>query len=242
MNSFNRQIQNQIVKLPEKGIDGFSKQIKQYLSPETRPLVERAFGAIPGDKASLEAARAQMAKLRLLAEAADMVSQMPSKSPYEQQGVIKRMARYIVAPLVGATAGSIHGPVGSVAGSLLAQGAAEIPEALTKRGQLRAEQFGAPIVRPQGVIDPRAYQLFRNVPAMDPTDQESGYQQPQPLAPLPRQGRKKGGRVTAMNGQQLIAALEKAKREVNNQTKVLLNSSDETVAQALEIANRNIEG
>jgi len=46
----------------------------------------------------------------------------------------------------------------------------------------------------------------------------------------------------AMSGQQLIAALEKAKREVNNQTKVLLNSSDETVARALEIANRNIEG
>jgi hypothetical protein len=242
MEAFRTQIKNNILTPKNNDLSALPKQIDEYLSPALRPVTERAFGAIAGDEAATKAARQQMAELRRLSETIKMINARPKASPDEKEGMMRRAISYFAPSVVGAMAGSMHGPVGAIAGGALTQAASEILRALTARGQLRAEQFGAPIVRPQGVIDPRAYQLFRNVPAMDPTDQESGYQQPQPLAPLPRQGRKKGGRVSAMNGQQLIAALEKAKREVNNQTKVLLNSSDETVAQALEIANRNIEG
>lgn len=242
MEAFRTQIKNNILTPKNNDFAALPKQIDEYLSPAIRPVTERAFGAVAGDQASIKAAREQMAELRRLSETIKMINQRPKASPDEKEGMIRRAMSYFAPSVVGAVAGSMHGPVGAIAGGALTQAASEIPRALTSRGQLRAEQFGAPIVRPEGVIDPRAYQLFRNVPAMDPTDQQSGYAKPQPLSPLPRQGRKKGGRVTAMTGEQLIAALEKAKREVNSQTKTLLHSSDETVARALEIANRSIEG
>jgi hypothetical protein len=242
MEAFRSAIKNNILTPKNNDLSLLPDQIDQYLSPAVRPVTERAFGAVAGDQASIKAAREQMAELRRLSETIKMVNKRQDASEAEKQGFITRAFYKYVPALVGGAFGFTHGPVTSVLGSIAAQTAAEVPAALTRRGQLKAEQFGAPIVRPEGVIDPRAYQLFRNVPAMDPTDQQSGYAAPTPLAPLPRQGRKKGGRVMAMSGQQLIAALEKAKREVNNQTKVLLNSSDETVARALEIANRNIEG
>lgn len=242
MEAFRTQIKNNIFTPKNGDLASLPKQIDEYLSPAVRPVTERAFGAVAGDEASIKAARQQMAEMRRLSETIKMIQKTPEKSPYEQEGLIKRAWSYIVPPLVGATAGAIHGPVGSVAGSILAQGAAEIPRALTARGQLKAEQFGAPLVRPEGVIDPRAYQVFRNYPAMQSPTYQSGYEEPRPLAPLPRQGRKSGGRVGAMTAEGLMAALEKAKREVSSETKVLLNSSDETVARALEIANQHIEG
>lgn len=56
----------------------------------------------------------------------------------------------------------------------------------------------------------------------------------------PRQERKAGGRV--MSAQNMLAAAERAKRDISGKTKVLLNSSDDHVAKALEIANQNLEG
>jgi SLT domain-containing protein len=52
-------------------------------------------------------------------------------------------------------------------------------------------------------------------------------------------GRKSGGRVTAEG---LVAAAEKAKKAVNKTTEPLLNKDDTSVARALEVANRHIEG
>jgi len=52
-----------------------------------------------------------------------------------------------------------------------------------------------------------------------------------------RQGRKSGGRVS----DRLVAAVDRAKKNINNQTQTLLRTPDNHVAQALEIANRNLE-
>lgn len=55
-----------------------------------------------------------------------------------------------------------------------------------------------------------------------------------------RQERKSGGRV--MSAQHMLAAAERAKKDISGKTKVLLNSSDDHVAKALEIAKQNLEG
>jgi hypothetical protein len=53
-----------------------------------------------------------------------------------------------------------------------------------------------------------------------------------------RYGRKHGGRVS----DKLVAAVDRAKKNINNSTQSLLRTPDTHVAQALEIANRNLEG
>lgn len=55
---------------------------------------------------------------------------------------------------------------------------------------------------------------------------------------LDRQQRKHGGRVS----DRLVAAVDRAKKNINNDTQSLLKTPDSHVAHALEIANRNLEG
>jgi hypothetical protein len=55
---------------------------------------------------------------------------------------------------------------------------------------------------------------------------------------LDRPARKSGGRVS----DKLVAAVDRAKKNINNSTQSLLRTPDTHVAQALEIANRNLEG
>ena len=54
----------------------------------------------------------------------------------------------------------------------------------------------------------------------------------------PRYGRASGGRVS----DKLVTMVDRARKNINNQTEGLLNAHDNHVAQALEIANRNLEG
>lgn len=53
-----------------------------------------------------------------------------------------------------------------------------------------------------------------------------------------RPQRKHGGRVS----DKLVAAVDRAKKNINNQTESLLGTHDNHVARALEIANQNLEG
>lgn len=55
-----------------------------------------------------------------------------------------------------------------------------------------------------------------------------------------RQGRMSGGRV--MSAQNMVAAADRAKKAISGKTEALLNSTDEHVAKALEIAKQNLEG
>ena len=76
------------------------------------------------------------------------------------------------------------------------------------------------------------YSAMKAVPAVA--------QQTQADKPVPRQplARKSGGRVS----DQLIRAVDRAKKNINKGTEVLLNTPDSHVAHALEVANRNLEG
>jgi len=75
-------------------------------------------------------------------------------------------------------------------------------------------------------------------------EEETGYGPPTKLPPLTipgpgnRVGRASGGRIS----DSLMADIERAKKQVNNSTKVLLKADDSHVAKALEIANQNSEG
>lgn len=53
-----------------------------------------------------------------------------------------------------------------------------------------------------------------------------------------REGRATGGRVS----DRLVAEVDRAKKRINNQTEELLKTPDSHVAQALEVANRHLEG
>jgi len=55
-----------------------------------------------------------------------------------------------------------------------------------------------------------------------------------------REERKNGGRV--LTADQLVAEVDRAKKRINDDTKVLLNTPDNHVAHALEVANRHLEG
>ena len=55
---------------------------------------------------------------------------------------------------------------------------------------------------------------------------------------LDRPQRKSGGRVS----DKLVTMVDRARKNINNQTESLLGTHDNHVAQALEIANRNLEG
>jgi hypothetical protein len=55
-----------------------------------------------------------------------------------------------------------------------------------------------------------------------------------------REGRKTGGRVVTAD--KLVSMVDRAKKNINNQTETLLKTPDSQVAQALEVANRHLEG
>jgi len=63
-----------------------------------------------------------------------------------------------------------------------------------------------------------------NAPGISPTDT--------------RMGRKSGGRVS----DKLVTMVDRARKNINNQTESLLGTHDNHVARALEIANQNLEG
>jgi hypothetical protein len=66
-----------------------------------------------------------------------------------------------------------------------------------------------------------------------PVDKTPGYG-PEPIQ------RKHGGRVGGMTADQLLSAVERAKKKTRANTKPMLGLHDNQVAKALEIANHKI--
>ena len=71
-------------------------------------------------------------------------------------------------------------------------------------------------------------------------EEETSYGPPQPLPPLTIR-RATGGRVGGIAAK-LMADVDRAKKQIDGQTKQILNADDNHVARALEIANRGLEG
>jgi hypothetical protein len=85
----------------------------------------------------------------------------------------------------------------------------------------------------------RNLESFEDVSPIDLEGEKyPGYQ----ALPL-RTGRATGGKVSHDTiSDRLVNMAERAKKEINRDTQVLLKAPDTHVAQALEIANRHIEG
>ena len=104
--------------------------------------------------------------------------------------------------------------------------------------QVAAEKAGAPAAAPQvGIRTPLSltttYPSIQNIGAVMPEDKTPGYG-PAPVA------RASGGRVGGMTSDQLLSAVERAKKKTRANTKPMLGLHDNQVAQALEIANHKI--
>lgn len=146
--------------------------------------------------------------------------------------------------IAGMASGAYHG-FGPEIGAALGYGASHVAGALTKLKDKAAtaraaqrEVSGAPAM-------PKRADDMVGMPNTDPqslypTQVPTDYGPRVPLFPAQdqeRQGRKSGGRVS----DRLVSAVDRAKKNINNQTQTLLRTPDNHVAQALEIANRNLE-
>lgn len=213
-------------KLP-KSIDGFLSQ-----NPD---VAKKVF-----DKSG------ELQDLRRLSESIRLIS--TSRLPNEQKeskiiGAINRLGS-----TVGAIAAwNLHSPEAGV-GMYLAGEAGRRTMQAVREGMQRGAEKGAaaPLERRapeamrvlEGPVSPVA--PVRNLePMLEADETQPNYQAPTPLGG--RAGRKAGGRVGSLSDK-LVTAVDRAKKNINNDTKVLLNADDTHVAKALEVANRHIEG
>ena len=191
----------------------------------------------------------ELSDMRRLSEAIKSVS--GRKLPNEQKENLIVNAISKLGSTVGALAAwNLHGPF---AGAITYLGGEAMKAGVTgARGvaQRGAEKAGAPMVSPRAPQPLRAFSTppTVNVPVRNATpildnnrpDTESGYQPATPLGGV-RPGRKSGGKVTRSLSDHLVACVDRAKKSVNNDTKVLLNADDTNVAKALEVASKQLE-
>ena len=229
MDSVNKYIRNYAFDTssalkPGGDIKQLSKKINDFLQPSNMAIASKVF--TPEE-------RAQMLRI---ARTAEIITK--SQAPNDQKnGMLMNAFQRFAPGLISAAAAIFHGPAGAFIGTVAGEGATKGAQAIGRSRAVKAEEFGAPVVRQErNVLAP-----VRNPSAMYPADQDVTYENPRPLTihgPGNRVGRKSGGRVS----DKLVMAVDRAKKNINNDTKSLLGTHDTHVAQALEIANRNIEG
>jgi hypothetical protein len=189
--------------------------------------------------------------LRRMSEAVKIINKSPVSNEQKESMIVNAIKEINSAIAGGATA-YFHGPLlGTAAyvGSKALRKGSESLQAASRRATERAGAPNAEFKAPESmrfINKPPEFGSSVNVqPAMEAYQEPArpGYREPTPLPPLTirgpgnRQARKSGGRVS----DRLVAAVDRAKKNINNQTQTLLRTPDNHVAQALEIANRNLE-
>jgi hypothetical protein len=234
MKAVNEQIRNSVLTSTE-GLSKLPKSIDDFLS-QNREIAGKVFSAN------------EIADMRRLSESIKMIS--GSKLPNEQKEskIINAVQR--LGSLVGAIAmWNVHGSPLAGAATYVAGEAGRAGLEAAKAGYQRGIERKA--ARPsvlekapeaarvlEGPITPVA--PVRNIePLLEQDEMPANYQAPTPLGGRP--GRKAGGRVGSLSDK-LVTAVDRAKKNINNDTKVLLNADDNHVAKALEVANRHLEG
>lgn len=209
----------------------FSKSIDDFLKNHGGPngLANKIFDK-PGE----------LADLRRLSEAAKIIENRPISQP-EKQYALSKVAGKLTSLAAAAIGFPLHGPAGALAGYIGSEVSGAAKGAVQGALARRAEAAGAPKAfrkAPESmrVFDqaPDTGSLVRNIPALGGVG-VPGYVEPTTVRPIARAS---GGRVAA----KLVSEVERAKKTVNNRTKVLLDADDSHVARALEIANQNLEG
>jgi hypothetical protein len=247
MDTFRAAIRNNIFNVTKA--DGtfdtaqLAKQIDAHLQPGTRDITLKAFGAKEGDPASMKAAQEQLANLKRLREAVKIINKQPETELVKHNRIVDSIAS-IAPKFLGAMVGQPHGAVATAVGAVAGDVASKAGSAAKQYTQALSERAGAPAAKPSvgpsGMEVPWSpfgvYPGIKNVGAMMPVDKETGYGPPTPM-PV---ARKSGGRVGGMTADQLLSAVERAKKKTSGNTKPLLGLHDNQVAKALEIANHKI--
>jgi hypothetical protein len=209
----------------------FSKSIDDFLKNHGGPngLANKIFDK-PGE----------LADLRRLSEAAKIIENRPISQP-DKQYALSKVAGKLTSLAAAGIGFPLHGPAGALAGYIGSEVSGAAKGAVQGALARRAEAAGAPKTfrkAPESmrVFDqaPDTGSVIRNIPAFGGVG-VPGYVEPTTLPPVARAS---GGRVSA----KLVSEVERAKKTVNNRTKVLLDADDSHVARALEIANQNLEG
>ena len=226
MGMVDQQIRNQILTpAANKDWTALPAKIDSFLQTNPR-ISQRVFTGANGQPS--------VADLRKLSAGIKAINQQPISAP-EKSSKIGSMVGYLVKGAL-VTAGAGHGIIPGALTYGATEGAQKGASAIRSGAARKAELAGAPIARqapniPLAVRSPAAYRLPISAVFGQPGE-EPGYQAPQPLA------RKSGGRVS----DQLVRAVDRAKKNINKGTEVLLNTPDSHVAHALEVAKRNLEG
>jgi hypothetical protein len=222
-------------KLPDK--------INAFLSPQNINLAKIAFNA---DRDPAGAAK-QLSELRRLSKAIEIINKQPT-TPEKKANFIFDAAKRIAPIAAGVIFGAPHGLAAQVAGTAAAEAVASGAKGIGRSRAIAEELAGAPKAKrppaeeiPMGPFTGRA-PFVRNVTGLYPDiEKDPNYEVP-PLTIRP--GRATGGRIAHPEAiaNSLVSMADKAKKTINNNTEVLLKTPDTHVAQALEIANRQIEG
>ena len=221
-----QQIRNQILTpAANKDWTALPSKINGFLDTNPR-IAKRVFTGQNGAPS--------ISDLRTLAAGIDRINTAPIAEPEKASRIGSLMKTGIKSALVALGAG--HGYIPAFLTSTATEGAQKTAGAFTAGAARRAEAAGAPTTRqapniPTLIRSPAAYELPTSMVFGQPGE-EPGYQVPQPLP------RKSGGRVS----DQLVRAVDRAKKNINKGTEVLLNTPDSHVAHALEVAKRNLEG
>jgi hypothetical protein len=241
MGTVRDQIRNQVLnvggdmsKLPSK-IDEFLR--------ENSSIASRVFTGQQGVPSVQD--------LRRMSEAVKAINKSPVSNE-QKENLIVQAIRQINSTVAGLGTAYLHGPLLGTAAYAGSAGLRKGSEALQAASRRAAERAGAPTAEARApesmrfIDKPPEFGSSLNVqPAVEAYQEPArpGYREPTPLPPLTikgpgnRQARKSGGRVS----DRLVAAVDRAKKNINNQTQTLLRTPDNHVAQALEIANRNLE-
>ena len=163
----------------------------------------------------------------------------------QKESMALKAASGISSMMIGLLSAQAKGPVAGFLAYEGSEAARAAGRGLLGFQKKAVEAAGAPKYKPEAEwVKGRAIR-----PAFIKREEETGYGPPTELPPLTipgpgnRPGRATGGRTTGNSiSAQLMADIERAKKQVNNSTKVLLNADDSHVAKALEIANQNSEG
>lgn len=223
-----------------QGVKGLANNIDEMLAPGNKKLYEKLFS------------RDEIRQLRITSEALRVLDKKPLPAKEANERVYEVIMRHVptsmsrmMSGMAGGVIGSSMHPLGGFVGAAFGATTNMLGDVTRKMGdkigrsrEIKRELSGAP-ARPLNADElvsmPKAAVPSTFYPVQIPT----GYAEPSPLFPEPpRSGRATGGRVS----DRLVAEVDRAKKRINNQTEELLKTPDTHVAQALEVANRHLEG
>lgn len=189
--------------------------------------------------------RDEMRNMRLTSRALKVLDkqQIPAKEANEKFGEIvsnnlgKIMLKGSVMAGSGVAGYMSQYPFGPLAGAAIGYGLTKGAEKLTGIGQrisreaATARELRGARPEPKPMLDLPKTSLYPSLLPTPATQLPYGYEENK------RQGRATGGRVS----DKLVNMVDRAKKNINNQTEELLKTPDSHVAQALEVANRHLE-